>query len=352
MQFHSYPEYISFKEYQKNVEAYSNHLKNLKDVLGLFSMGSISAPGLSDIDLIVVVDNTISHAPALSPFDLNLDRRLFTHEVFILNLNLVNHFNYIFYPTNIKPIFVKNGFRISFPSLLSMSKELKLIYLIELSKMRLDQLCAISRLRHCNVRKLITRVSSIIHSLNIAGELSIKISDNVYAHRDFILSLRNNWTKNKGSSIQHVEKIFADGLNAWCSILDAASHKLNQMGCIAHLEKLSNRKFMNLRFSDQNCCRLVKDHNGCCQQVLLPKNLYYHYEGYKRPGKNKYQHEQSKRLNFIRAHRQFLRKTGLTYSMTGNTGIPINRMEKISRTIRGLKIFMSSLTGPNVHKTI
>jgi hypothetical protein len=350
MQFHSYPEYISIKDYQKNVEVYSTHLKNLKEVWGLFSMGSISAPGLSDIDLIVVVDNLISHAPTLSPMDLNLDRRLFTHDVFVLSFNLVNHFNYIFYPTNIKPIFIKNGIHISFPFLLSMSKELKLIYLIELGKMRLDQLCAISRSGHCNVRKLITRLSSIIHSLNIADALSIKIPDDVYAHRDLILSLRNVWTKNKGSSIQHIEKIFTDGLNAWCGILEAASHKLSQMDGIVRHEKLSNRKFMNMRFSDQNCCRLVKNRHGFCQHVVLPKNIYYHYEGYKRPGKSKYRREQNKRLRFIRAHRRFLNKTGLTYSMTGNSGIPLSRMEKISLIIKGLKIFKSCLSEPNVSK--
>jgi len=344
MQFHSYPEYISIQDYQKNVETYKAHLKNIDEVLGLFSMGSISDPGLSDIDLIVVTKNMVSHGVTLSPFGLNLDRRLFVHDVFVLNLNLANHFNYIFYPTNIKPIFVKSGILIEFQPLHSISEELKLIYLIELGKMRLDQLCAISHLQQCNVRKLITRVSSIVHSLNIADALAIKIPDNVHAYKDRILSLRDNWTKNQGASIQHVDKIFEDGLKSWCRIMEAASDRLDQIDGIVRNEKTVNRKFMNIHFSDQNRCSLVKDKRGCCQQVLLPKNIYYHYEGYKRPGIGKYRHEQKKRLSLIRAHRRFLNKTGLTFSMSGNPGIPVNRKEKVNILIKGLKNFISSYT--------
>lgn len=344
MQFHSYPEYIPIRDYQQNVEVYAAHLKERKEVAGLFSMGSISAPGLSDIDLIVVVGNEISHRVTLSPFDLNLDRRLFVHEVFVLNLKLANHFNYIFYPTNIKPIFIKNGIRISFPALDSISQELQLMYLIDLGKMRIDQLCAVSRSGKCNVRKLITRVSSIIHSLNIADELSIKIPNSVNAYRDRILSLRNNWTKNKGASIQHIDKIFEDGLKSWCRILEAASNKLGQFSGIVRNEKPLNRKFMNIRFSDQNNCRLIKDRHGCCQQVFLPKNIYYHFEGYKRPGTNKYRREQKKRLRLIREHRRFLKKTGMTFSMSGNPGIPVNTREKVNLRIKGIKNFISNFT--------
>jgi hypothetical protein len=352
MQFHSYPEYINIQDYQKNIEAYSAHLKNIDEVLGLFSMGNIRVPGLSDIDLIVVVKNLVSHTGTLSPFDLNLDRRLFVHEVFVLNLNLTNHFNYIFYPTNIKPIFVKSGIRITFPPLHSISKELKIIYLIELGKMRLEQLCAISRSQQCNVRKLITRVSSIIHSLNIADELSIKVPDDVHTYKDRILHLRDNWTKNQGASIQHIDKIFEDGLKSWCSILEAASDRLGQISGIVRNEKPINRKLMNIHFSDKNCCNLVKDRRGCCQQVLLPKNLYYHYEGYKRPGIGKYRHEQKKRLSLIRAHRQFLNKAGLIFSMSGNPGFPVNRKEKVNLLIKGLKNFISSSTRSRIRKRI
>ena len=340
MQFYSYPEYIPIQNYEMNIEAYSAHLENQDDVLGLFSMGSIHVPGLSDIDLIVIVKNMISNVAKLSPFDLNLDRRLFVHDVFVLNLDLVDHFNYIFYPTNIKPLFIKSGTRISFPSLHSISRELKLIYLIELGKMRLDQLCAISRLQKCNVRKLITRVSSIIHSLNISDELSLKIPDEVYEYKNYILSLRNDWTKNQGVAIQHVDKIFEDGLNACCRILEAASDTLDQIEGIVRPEKLPNRKFMNIRFSDENFCCLVKDRRGYCRQVMLPQNIYYHYEGYKRPGEGKYRREQKKRANLVRAHRRFLDANGFAFSMTGNLGVPPTRKEKIKYLIKRVENFV------------
>jgi hypothetical protein len=350
MQFHSYPEYISIRHYQENIEAYTAHLKNLKEVLGLFSMGSISAPGLSDIDLIVVVRNEIPHSVTLSPFDLNLDRRLFQHDVFVLNLKLVKNFDYIYYPTNIEPIFMKNDILISFPSLYSISEELKLIYLIELGRMKLEQLCAISRSGKCNIRKLITRVSSIIHSLNIAGELSIEVPESVKAYRDRILSLRSNWAKNAGTSIHHIDEIFDDGLKCWCRILEAASKKFGQMDGINCNEQPSTRKFINIRFSDRNCCRLVKDRRGRYRQVFLPKNIYYHYEGYRKPGESKYHREQVKRLNLIMEHRRFLKKTGLTFSMSGNPGIPINTMEKVALRIKGIRSFISGLKNYTINK--
>lgn len=341
MDFINFPSYIPIKQYRENIEKYISHLMRFSEVLGIFSMGGLSTPGLSDIDLIVVVRNKIARGASLSPFALDLDSRLFLHNVFIVHPLLVNEFNYIFYATNVHPLYIANDIKISFPTVELLTKELKLFYLIELGKMRLYQLCAISQRGKCNVRMFLTRVSSIIHSVDIATDLEIDLPDSVVVFKNYIVSIRKRWSEQKGTLIENVEQIFERGIQSWCRILEAAANRLNYMDCFIQPDQPSRSRWFGIHFSNNNQCYIKKDGKGRFFRPYLPQNIYHHYAGYMGKNNTKYHLEQKKRLYLVKRHRSFLKKNRFTYSMSGNLGFPLNRQEFISFLLDEIRYFFT-----------
>ena len=330
MDFVNFPSYITIEQYRENIEKYTSHVMGFSEVLGLFSMGGLSTPGLSDIDLIVVVKNKIASGDSLSPFDLDLDNRLFLHNVFIVHPLHVNEFNYILYATNVHPLYIANDINMSFPTAEFLTKELKLIYLIELGIMRLNQLCAISQRGKCNVRMFLTRVSSIIHSVDIAMDLEIDLPDSVVVFRNDIVSIRKRWAEQKGTLIENVEQIFERGIQSCCRILEASAKRLNYMDSFIQLNQPFRSRCFGIHFSDNNQCYIKKDGKGRFLRPYFPQKIYHHYTGYMLKNNDKYHLEQKKRLNLVKRHRSFLKKNRFTYSMSGNLGFPLNKNEFIS----------------------
>ena len=123
--------------------------------------------------------------------------RLFLHDVFVIYPELVDVFEYILYATNVQPKFQAEFFDRPFQPTDRISDSLKLIYLIELGRMRLEQLSGISRSGICDVRKLITRISSVIHSVALAKNLSIMLPESVIRFNDRMINLKRDWAVNR-----------------------------------------------------------------------------------------------------------------------------------------------------------
>jgi hypothetical protein len=337
MNYINFPSYIPIRHYRENIEKYISYATRSSQVLGLFSMGGLNTPGLSDIDLIVVVRNKIAQKGSLSPFVLGLDYRLFLHNVFIIHPSHVNEFSYIFYATNIQPLFIANDIKITFPAVTAITKELKLIYLIELGKMRLYQLCAIHRSGICDVRRFLIQISSIIHSVNIVTTLGIDLPDSVIDFKNYVVSLRKRWTQEKGMPIENIEHIFERGIRSWCRILEATAAIITHLKGVMLPGRHIRSRWFGIHFSNHDQCHMKKDSKGRYLRPCLPRNLYHHYAGYSEKNNHKYHREQKKRLHLVKDHRKFLNKNRFGYSMKGNLGFPLNRQEFISFLIGELR---------------
>ena len=334
MKFSNYPRYIQHHVYREAIDAYIALIRRHPGVLAVYTLGSISAPGLSDIDLIVVVEDDIKTHLTLSPFLNDMDGRLFLHDVFVIYPALMDVFGYILYATNVRPIFQMESFDRPFQSADQVSDALKLIYLIELSRMRLEQLSAISRSGVCDARKFITRVSSVIHSVALSEDLSIVLPDPVIHFNHRMMALKRDWALNKGKSLRDVEALFTESFEIWALILEAAAKTfVTVVSEVGPSRRVPKRGF-TMHFSDTDRCRLVRDRNGGVRRVLIPKNLFFHFEGYFRAPERPYQEEQQKRRHYVMAHKRFLRRKFLHHSMTGNIGVPLTLGERLNSMIR------------------
>ena len=327
MRFINYPTFINPDHYTEAIDVYRKTISIFPEVIGLFTMGTIKSPGLSDIDFIVVVEKNGLSRKCLSPFKLRLDKRLFQHDVFVIYPELIRHFEYIFYATNIRTIFTKSSLLDNFKAVSALPRELKLIYLIDLCRMRIEQIRTDSLRGYCDVKSLITRSSSVIHSVSISNSLNIKLPHSTINFRNKIASVKNKWAAQSIDKIKDPEKIFNYSLKAWTQILESAARLYSNEQTDKSQLKFKNRLF-NIYFSNTNRCQYIYKDSGSILRVCIPKSLFYHYAGYIDSKNTIYNVEQKKRLYYVKTHKHFVNEKGYEYSMTGNVGIPITIKEK------------------------
>ena len=86
MKFYNYPKIHDFKDYDSAIESYINYIKKFPEVVSVYQIGSITVPGISDIDLVVVLNDAMLCNDNYSIFSNSNQRfpELFTHDVHII----------------------------------------------------------------------------------------------------------------------------------------------------------------------------------------------------------------------------------------------------------------------------
>jgi hypothetical protein len=83
--YFNWPIYLKPQDYERAIAAVLNSLADNKELLGLFQIGSVSDPGISDIDLVAVfADDYATQQDPLAVLDKKL-RYLFPHGVFAIS---------------------------------------------------------------------------------------------------------------------------------------------------------------------------------------------------------------------------------------------------------------------------
>jgi hypothetical protein len=115
MFFKNHPIQKNFNDYEKAIENYINNIKKHDEVASVYQIGNIGVAGISDIDIIVILNNEQKCNNNYSVFDnvSNEHKYLFMHDVFIVPKNLGTRLNLITSIFEIKHLY---GERVRFDS--------------------------------------------------------------------------------------------------------------------------------------------------------------------------------------------------------------------------------------------
>src|SRR6056297_896623 len=91
------PKNVPIDNYKKAVDAYLEKIKKVPGILSVYLMGGFSAPGLSDIDIIVVVDDNFSSLNSHLLDVKGIDEYLFIHGPLVFPRKLACHIQSIVY---------------------------------------------------------------------------------------------------------------------------------------------------------------------------------------------------------------------------------------------------------------
>lgn len=233
------PEYIEKSVYQNAINKYLTQLEKIKDeVIAIYQMGSIGAPGLSDIDLIVVVKDDFKPENSFNLSTKAIDDRLYLHDPIIIPKSICNYFPYIFYATNLNILYgVDCISKYSSQSKLEI-ESLSLCYLIDIINMRLLQFSITKSMGVFDQRIWATRIWSVTHSYKIMKSLGLELPSDAEIMLDEILSFRKNWNEKHTYDQKLLLKTYKTSLSLFTKIMEQALSKYESM----------NGKELNLYF--------------------------------------------------------------------------------------------------------
>ena len=214
-----FPRRVSFESYQRALAVYANRIKGIPGVTSLHTMGSVGSPGLSDIDVIVVVSNFFEskNSKLLSP--AGIDDYLFLHGPIVIPERMVTDLQWIIYATNPVAIFGS----VDLPLFADLGPEicpiLTAAYLVDFCESRMLQYCTLHSAQVVNMRPWLTRTWSCLHSINLVKRLlKAKIPTELEYHVEQVKKPRLAWQANNEISVNEflLSLFSAEFINSWC----------------------------------------------------------------------------------------------------------------------------------------
>lgn len=104
----------TMRDYKEAISNYIALLKKSDDIIGIYQIGSIKTLGISDIDLVIVLKDSLNKFNFLDYSIKNLskkDQYLFMHEPFIINYSHLENIKSLFPIFNLKETYWNNNFK-------------------------------------------------------------------------------------------------------------------------------------------------------------------------------------------------------------------------------------------------
>ncbi len=335
------PKPTPLSRYHREIEKYVDYVSSFDDVLAIYSMGSVTCPGISDIDLIVVTKDIVHNAHKLSAGHKRYDHELFIHDVIVISRRSFKRLQYIFFASNLKLIWANSKME-QFVVDNAPERERALSLLLDFTEARLLEYNSLNQLRRVNIRKWLTRIDSLRHTVNLAA---IVIGDGVKADYAKTLGklteLRSSWLKNEQLDLDLFANLMHETAAGFESMLNyladipefSASLPPDRHRIVVHNKMIRFAKGISYRAEIKN---IVLPANKKRQYLLVELPYFYliHLAGYfdkeftgcylnslasvkANLPNSSYVRFQAKRLRAIYDHWAFLKKNSIAYSMAG-----------------------------------
>ena len=283
---------VSLSIYEELISTYVEAIKNVDGVKSIIQIGSFTTPGLSDIDIIVIVED--ENPPKWE--DISLMKILkgkegfevIAHDVFVYPFSLSKYIEGLFYLDRKKVLF---GGDIG--GVLSIKKidGLKLILSFEYTIHRLETLLILVSLKRTNIRDVLLFISTLRHTYKLLSDFDIITKEECENRVSKIELLRN-------SSINNSSETFISELNNWIipsfeAIFNSAlllSEKLNYDNSENKKTWVLNYKKLIFDFNDSKMATkffkktefLNKLFSGKVLIEPMPSTLHQHIKNYKK----------------------------------------------------------------------
>jgi len=104
LQFIDFPHKISREVYNQNKIRVLDYFRNHSSVKAIYEMGSIGDPGISDLDLILVLKENGTFTNTDYHFLAGLDKDIFVHHPFVIPETLFPYIQYMYYASNLSKL--------------------------------------------------------------------------------------------------------------------------------------------------------------------------------------------------------------------------------------------------------
>jgi hypothetical protein len=347
----AYP--LKLAEYEKELKRYVDRVKDLPGIKGVMTMGSVKAPGLSDLDIVCIVNSEWKKENSVK---LNIDIEgyksgVFIHGPFVISEELLPDLQYIIWATNLTDI---HGEMSRIIKVIPEKEQpyLELAYLVDFTESRFGQFEGCIKDKVIDRRSWYARFWSLTHSLSICRKVGVQLSDEGLDTIEAVKELRCEWLEGRYKSDGEFVKLF------WCS------YNLYKEIFVKAIDKVNSYFLPNFVVGD-NVKFSMKGKKVICTKSQINIQVSYwslkilgyiilselclkapfafalHLWGYgfgdipSEIKEHPYIHLLSKRCNLVRKHERFLDDNGMSFSLKGYLGFPRNETlsEMISRKL-------------------
>lgn len=167
-------EAVNVSYYEDIISNYVNAIQDLEGIIAVIQIGSFTAPGLSDIDIVVVVDE--DNFPPWDKISLVLNsqnmphKEVLMHDIFVIPKSISNYIESFFYIDQQKVLIgEKIGGLIPSDEI----SRYKVLIAFEYSVHRLDILMSILKKEEVSYREVLLFVSTLRHTYRMLGDLEL-----------------------------------------------------------------------------------------------------------------------------------------------------------------------------------
>ncbi len=212
--FHNFPKRISKKDYEVVIEDISKGFGSIAH--SLYMWGSISEPGISDLDILVVLKDSIKSIPLKHKSIYFMDkntRYIVVHPFIISNTHIAEKMPYIYPDGKFTKVY---GEDLNF--ITPNANELKNLRISLLNDIIIRHLprdfLHILNSGKVNVRDLLLRLKSLTYSIKLYNLATGKEIKNSEKYKNSILDLRKNWfSLSQEEQEKRIVDLFNLGLN-------------------------------------------------------------------------------------------------------------------------------------------
>ena len=231
-------------DYERATQAEIDQLRRSAAVVSIYSTGMTKAPGISDLDLIVVLDldrtqGSLRQALKHSLVTAN-DPYIRMHPIFVVSPALFQKVRWLADLSTLECVYGEDVDVDPVPE--QYAEILRAISVLEIGTHKLFAMRQMLLSNQPSARNLLLTLNSISYSLLLAGKLSTtKIAHRSFMEnfRDEVQQLRASWFEDP--SIESLRRLIEKFPELLCQAFDAASTCLIQALDLVHEEKLNGR---------------------------------------------------------------------------------------------------------------
>lgn len=213
-------ERIEIAEYDRVLGAYVDKVLKTNDIISIWTMGSVGSPGLSDLDVIVVVNEEFDFKKSWRLSVTGINDNLFVHGPIVIPESMACEVQWLIYATNLQKIFGKGGLQDFNEVEKNYVEPLVAAYLVDFCESRMLQYAIVETKGVADIRSWLTRTWSVLHSVNIIRDyFKMKVlPSRIVELVEKVKIPRQCWNSGEDpSSAQVIDAIEASKkLNDWC----------------------------------------------------------------------------------------------------------------------------------------
>lgn len=201
MKFIDIPKHIRLTNYESEISRMVDRLKSFKEVKSVYQIGSVSSPGISDIDMFVIFEDDMKQD--LNPIKTGkVNRYLFTHQLYgsplkywssLRQLTFFHNYNHLF-----GDVLPQDDIQLNLELQSDLKQQIAFEFLIKMCYTLSIQLAY----KIIKLRAFLLEGKALLYDLNFLGIETGKLHDLVQK----VITYRANWFKNTPSS-QEIQKV-------------------------------------------------------------------------------------------------------------------------------------------------